>query len=123
MASFHQTMTAKVQERLDLLYNAFVAMQQRGLAVRAIPPQGAIYLSVQFALHGRTPPTAGAAPLGSNEAIRRYLLDAAGMAVVPFQAFGMAEESGWMRLSVGAVSTTEIREMLPRVEAALAALR
>ena len=48
-------------------------------------------------------------------------LRSAGMAVVPFQAFGMSEESGWMRLSVGAVSPAAIEAMLPRVEAALRA--
>ena len=45
------------------------------------------------------------------------------MAVVAFQAFGMKEESGWFRLSVGAVSPSEIAQMLPRVQAALSALQ
>ena len=34
----------------------------------------------------------------------RLLLEHAGLAVVPLQAFGLHEESGWFRLSVGAVS-------------------
>ena len=38
---------------------------------------------------------------------------------MPFQAFGLKDETGWFRLSVGAVSMAEIREALPRVEAAL----
>lgn len=121
MAAFHQVMTSKVQERLDLLYEGIKAMQKRGLPVRAIPPQGAIYLSVQFSLHGRTRPDGRA--VASNEDIRSYLLEGAGMAVVPFQAFGMLSETGWMRLSVGAVSPDEIRETLPRLEAALLALQ
>jgi aspartate aminotransferase len=123
MNAFREVMTDKVKERLDLLYDGVSAMQARGLPVRAIPPQGAIYLSAQFALHGRRlPESHGGKTIASNEDIRSYLLDAAGLAVVPFQAFGMREETGWMRLSVGAVSPTEIREMLPRLEAALLAL-
>jgi aspartate aminotransferase len=118
MAAFHEVMTAKVKARLDVLYEGIEAMRARGLPVRAIPPQGAIYLSAQFALHGRRLGN-GAVPIVTNEDIRSYLLDAAGMAVVPFQAFGMREESGWMRLSVGAVSPAEIKEMLPQLEAAL----
>ena len=47
---------------------------------------------------------------------------AAGMAVVPFQAFGLREESGWRRLSVGAVSIEDVRALMPRLEAALLAL-
>jgi aspartate aminotransferase len=45
------------------------------------------------------------------------------MAVVPFQAFGLQQESGWLRLSVGAVSVEDVRALLPRLEAALQALR
>ena len=41
------------------------------------------------------------------------------MAVVPFQAFGLEDETGWFRLSVGAVSMQEIREIFPRVHSLL----
>ena len=43
-------------------------------------------------------------------------------AIVPFQAFGVRGESGWFRLSVGAVGEDEIRAALPRVRDALQAL-
>ncbi len=39
--------------------------------------------------------------------------------MVPFQAFGLEEESGWFRRSAGAVSVQDIREALPRVRALL----
>ena len=42
--------------------------------------------------------------------------------MVPFQAFGLKEDTGWFRLSVGAVSVEEIQEALPRVEAVLRAV-
>jgi aspartate aminotransferase len=45
------------------------------------------------------------------------------MAVVPFTAFGATDESGWCRLSVGAVSNADIDGLLPRLEAALRALQ
>jgi len=60
--------------------------------------------------------------LRTNEQVRRYLLDAAGLAVVPFQAFGCAEDDGWLRLSVGAVSERDIEEALPRLAQALRGL-
>jgi len=82
------------------------------LPVRDIPPQGAIYLSVQFDLIGKR-------GFRTNDDVRRYLLEQAGFAIVPFQAFGLEGETGWFRLSVGAVSTREIDEALPRVESAL----
>jgi aspartate aminotransferase len=102
-------MRPRVAARLDRLAAGFAAMRKDGLPVEAIAPQGAIYLSVRFALPGRT-----------NEETRKLLLDRAGLALVPFQAFGLREESGWFRISVGAVSLAEIDEALPRVRAALA---
>jgi aspartate aminotransferase len=103
-------MRPRVQQRLDRLAAGFETMRQAGLPVEVIAPQGAIYLSVRFAFPGRT-----------NEETRRLLLDRAGLALVPFQAFGLREESGWFRISVGAVSLAEIDAALPRVRAALAA--
>ena len=87
-------------------------MRRDGLPVRAIVPQGAIYLSVQFALIGR-------GTIKSNDQIRKLLLEQAGFAVVPFQAFGLRDETGWFRLSVGAVSLEEIAAGLSRVRSAI----
>ena len=62
------------------------------------------------------------AVLARNEDIRLYLLDAAGLGVVPFQAFGFMDDTGWFLTSVGAVSLDEIRAMFARLTPALAAL-
>ena len=74
----------------------------------ALAPQGAIYLSVRVALPNHT-----------NDETRRLLLDQAGFAVVPFQAFGLKEDTGWFRLSVGAVSPKEIEDAFPRLRKVL----
>ena len=103
---------AELEARLDRLHQGFSAMHAEGLPVRDISPQGAIYLSVQFDLIGRR-------GFRTNDEVRSYLLREAGFAVVPFQAFGLEGESGWFRLSVGAVSVRDIDEALPRVRAAL----
>ncbi len=101
-----------LRARLDKLHQGFTAMAASGLPVRAIAPQGAIYLSVQVNLIGKK-------GLSTNDSVRKYLLDEAGFAVVPFQAFGLEGDTGWFRLSVGAVSEKEIDQALPRVEAAV----
>ncbi|HEX2210035.1 MAG TPA: aminotransferase class I/II-fold pyridoxal phosphate-dependent enzyme [Longimicrobium sp.] len=118
--AYHAEMKVGVQRRLDALYEGVQALAQAGYPVRAIPPMGAIYLSVCFPLHGWTTPNG--AVLATNDDIRLYLLDAAGLAVVPFQAFGMTEDTGWFRTSVGAVSLDQIRAMFARLTPALAAL-
>jgi aspartate aminotransferase len=73
-----------------------------------------MYLSVRFNLFGRE--GVDGQPMRTNEDIRRWLLTRAGLAVVPFQAFDLAGDSGWFRMSVGAVS-------VPALEAALERLR
>ncbi|MEO8503340.1 MAG: aminotransferase class I/II-fold pyridoxal phosphate-dependent enzyme [Acidobacteriota bacterium] len=100
-------------ERLRALHGGIRSMATSGLPVDALPPAGALYLSARFDLLPQ---------LGSNEAIRVFLLEKAGFAAVPFQAFGLQEENGWFRLSVGAVSVAQIEEALPRVEAAIRGL-
>jgi aspartate aminotransferase len=59
--------------------------------------------------------------LRSNEDVRRYVLEAASIGLVPFQAFGARDDAGWFRLSVGAVSEADIEAALPRLAAALGA--
>lgn len=105
---YREEMIRGLQLRLDLLYDGFESMRSEGLPVRAVAPQGAIYLSVQFQFPGKT-----------NEEIRKLLLDRAGFAVIPFQAFGLKQDSGWFRLSVGAVSPEEIDSGLRRVRETL----
>jgi len=121
IGEFLATFRPAVNMRLGKLHDGFVAMQQEALPVEALPPMGAIYLTVRIAPFGRTTPQGQT--LQTNEDVRHYLLEAADFAVVPFQAFGMQGDSGWFRLSVGAVSEDEIRLAIPRVAAALRALK
>jgi len=109
VSTYLTQMRERVAARLERLARGFAEMRAAGLPVDVIPPQGAIYLSVRFPIPGQT-----------NEQIRKRLLDEAGFAVVPFQAFGLKDDSGWFRISVGAVSLEEIDAALPRVRAALA---
>jgi aspartate aminotransferase len=112
--SFRERMNGAVKERLDLLYAGFSAMRAEGLPVFAVEPQGAIYLSVKLGLVGKS---VRGATLATNEDVRELILREAGFGIVPFQAFGLREESGWFRISVGSVSVDDIRQALPRVRA------
>jgi aspartate aminotransferase len=96
-------------------------MGAAGLPVASLEPMGAIYLTTRIHPFGKRVPGAGT-ELRTNEDVRRYVLEAAGIGIVPFQAFGSKEEDGWFRLSVGAVGMDEIAEALPRLGQALRAL-
>ena len=118
--TYQQTMHASLTARLDAIHRAFVAMRAAGLPVDAIPPVSTIYASVRIDLGGLTTPDGRA--LATSEDVRRYLLDAAGVAVIPFQAFGVGDDQGWFRLSVGAVSMSDLESGLVRLRAAVVAL-
>jgi aspartate aminotransferase len=100
--------------RMRALHDGLLGLAAEGFPVSCLPPAGALYLSARFGLDGAA---------GSNEAIRKRLLEEAGFAMVPFQAFGLAEETGWFRLSVGAVSVSAIEAAMPRLRTALAPFR
>ncbi len=118
--AFHEAVLPAIEERLSLLAEGIAELKREGFPVDSTPPRGAIYLSAQFALNGQQAPDGTV--LTTNEEIRRYLLHSAGLAMVPFQAFGARDETGWFRLSGGAVSPADIRALMPRLRAALQAL-
>ena len=115
---FRDSVRQKLSQRLEALYGGMMDMKKDGFPVDAIEPQGAIYLSARFDLCGRN---VNGTVLKTNDDVRRLLLGA-GLGVVPFQAFGLAGESGWFRLSVGAVSMDDIAAAFPRLRALLAAV-
>ncbi len=116
IAEFRKEMDARLEDRLTVMHEGFQALERDGYPVTSINPQGAIYFSACFALHGRA---FGGKKLETDEDIRSVLLEQAGVAVVPFTAFGVRGDTGWFRLSAGAVSMDELREMFPRIRSLL----
>jgi aspartate aminotransferase len=60
--------------------------------------------------------------LADQSHVTAYILDAAGLAVVPFNAFGADKNSAWYRLSVGTCKKEEINEMIGKLREALVKL-
>ncbi len=119
--AYHKTFKANIQARLDLLHDNLQAFRREGLAVDSIPPMGAIYLTVRIHPFGSKTPEGKV--LQTNEDVRKHLLEQAGIGIVPFQAFGYPDNTGWFRMSVGAVGLEQIREAMPRMAGALRALQ
>ena len=116
IAEFRAEMDSRIAERLGAMHKGFTDLKNAGYPVDSINPQGAIYFSAQFRLHGKT---IDGRVITTDEEIRTLLLERAGAAVVPFQAFGVRGDTGWFRLSAGAVSLDEIKSLFPRVRALL----
>ena len=113
---FLTTYRAKLQERLELLYQAFSGWKAEGLPVDVVAPEGAMYLSVKIDLIGQP-------GFPNAESVRLLLLEEADCAVIPFDCFGDHVNLGWFRFSVGAVSIDDIKLCLPKIGEALRAVK
>ena len=100
----------KISNRMTVLQNRLGQLSHYGVSY--VQPEGGIYLTTRFDLFS-------ALGVKTNEEIRQWLLESAGVAIVPFQAFGLEEDTGWFRISVGAVSVEDISAAMDRLEAAL----
>jgi len=110
----------EVHDRLDGFYDGFMALKNEGFKVDAIAPQAAIYLTVQFALHGLK--KEDGTVLATTKDITKYLLEEARVAIVPFSAFGDDENSTWYRLSVGTCRLEEVEKVIESLRNALSKL-
>lgn len=107
----------KLSASLNLLHESIQDMKARDFRVNSIPPMGAMYLTVELDYLGKTKPDGTL--IGDSSDLVFYLIEEAGVALVPFSAFGNSRNMAWFRASAGGVSTEEIRAMMPRLEAAL----
>lgn len=113
-------MNRAVFERLGILADGVRALEREGFPVAVVAPAGAIYASVKVDVLGKKAPDGKV--LRTDEDIRGFLLKHAGLAVVPFLAFGLREDTQWFRASIGAVSVAELKSGLTRLRGALASL-
>lgn len=112
---------AKIQRSLETLYQGIIQLKSEGLAVDAINPMGAIYLTVKVDYMGKNTPEGDL--LKSSADVNFYLIKEAKMAIVPFSAFGTDDGVNWFRASVGGCSLTDIEDMIPKLREALIKLK
>ena len=118
--TFLDSFKSEISDLLNTFYDGFTALKSEGFKVDAIAPQAAIYLTVQFDLKGQRTPDDKV--LESTEDVTAYLLQAAGLAIVPFYAFGADRGSAWFRLSVGTARKADLPELFERLRKALSQL-
>lgn len=112
---------AKISESLKVLHNGIQELKANGLQVNSIQPMGALYLTIELDYLGKTKPD-GTSVEDSSDLVF-YLIEAAGVALVPFSAFGNSRNMPWFRASVGGLSVEEIQNMLPKLQNALQQLK
>lgn len=114
---YMEAMRERLHSRLRAYYDGFRAMADAGLPVDAIAPQAAMYLTVKIDLKGRR--RANGTAITTQADVTSYLLDEAGLAVVPFGAFGAPDDTPWYRLSVGTAKTKDIPLALGKLRTAI----
>ena len=110
-----------LQIRLEGFYSGIKSLESEGFSVSAVAPQAALYLTVKFDLTGKTKPDGTL--LKNTADVTQYLLDSAGVAIVPFYAFGSSHDSAWYRLSVGTSKVEQISEVIESLRKSISALR
>jgi len=105
-----------LEERLWKIFEGFNALKQKGYPVDAIAPQAAIYLTVKIDLKHAL---VNGKPIGSQAGVTQFLMDEAGLAIVPFYCFGADPESPWYRISVGTCALEDLDNMFAKLETAL----
>jgi aspartate aminotransferase len=119
--AFIEDFKSKLHVSLDVLHSGIQNLKSKGLAIESIQPMGAMYLTIKLDYIGKK--TEEGNLIENSSDLVFYLIKDAGVALVPFSAFGNAREMPWFRASVGGLSLNEIKEMLPRLEKSLIKLK
>lgn len=110
----------EIHERLNSFYEGFLELRDEGFNVEAIIPQAAIYLTVKIDMRGKT--TKDGKLMTTMGDVTEFLIDEAGLAIVPFTSFGASGDSPWYRLSVGTCPKDNISEIIQRLRKAMGSL-
>ena len=102
---------AALADRLRRIHDGFAALREEGFRVDVLAPEAAIYLTVKIDLVGKR--------IKDQQEVTSFLLNEAGLAVVPFSAFGAPKTSPWYRLSVGTCRLEDIPRMLGKLKEAM----
>lgn len=115
--NFNANFKKEIEIRLQGIYDGLMELKNEGFSIDAIAPEAAIYLTIKIDLVGKK--TAEDKLLSNQAEVTSYLLEAAGLAIVPFYCFGAEKTSPWYRLSVGTCKKEEIGEMIGKLREAL----
>ncbi|MEP7196942.1 MAG: aminotransferase class I/II-fold pyridoxal phosphate-dependent enzyme [Saprospiraceae bacterium] len=111
---FMSVFKPEIELRLNGLYNGIRTLQLNSYPINIIPPQAAIYLTVQFPWKGKT--LTDGTCLSTQEKVSSYLIDHCQVAVVPFNAFGASTDSDWYRVSIGTLDKNDINTILSNLK-------
>lgn len=111
----------KIEKSLKVLHSGIQDLKGENFSVDSVKPMGALYLTIKLDYIGKA--LEDGSVLNNSTDVVFYLINTAGIALVPFSAFGNSPETPWFRASVGGLKLEEIESMLPRLRSALEKLK
>jgi aspartate aminotransferase len=106
-----------LSQRLQKIHDGFIDLKRMGFDVDVLAPEAGIYLTIKIDLKGKK--TREGSVLKDQADVTSYVLREAGLAVVPFTAFGASQTSPWYRLSVGTCRLESISGMIAGLRKAM----
>ena len=119
--AFVDSFKNELKVSLEVLHNGIQNLKNNGFSVDSVEPMGALYLTIKLDYIGKTKPDGKI--IESSSDLVFYLIQEAGVALVPFSAFGCPKTDPWFRASVGGLSVEEIGQLFPRLEESLSKLK
>lgn len=114
--NYLQQFKSEVELRLRSIYDGLMVLKKEGLPIDAVAPEAAIYLTIKIDAAGKT---FKGKTLTTQADVTTFVLSEAGLAMVPFYAFGAPKDSPWYRISVGTCKKEEIEQMIEKLRKAL----
>ena len=112
-----QSVRERIYASLSAFYEGFATLKSEGYSVDAIEPQAAMYLTVNIDLLGKK--KSDGKIIETTDDITSFLIDEAGIGLIPFTAFGSAMNPTWYRLSVGTCTADEVPVIMENLKKAL----
>lgn len=116
-----ESFKAQIYQSLIILHSGIQQLKRDGYPVDSMEPVAGIYLSLKINLSGKTTPEGRV--IENEDQAAHYLIEYAGLAIVPFSYFGMRNAAWWFRAAVCAVQPEDIELVLPAVRLAISALK
>lgn len=114
--TYLQDINTEIEHRVSFLSSELNYLSFQRYPVRRLDPQGSIYLSVQFPLIGLE---YNGIKFSNSYDITSYLLNNAGIGIIPFTAFGCNDQTDWFRLSVGTLSKSNLNGLINNIKTSL----
>jgi aspartate aminotransferase len=116
VSRYLRSFKSELNDRHYKIHSGIMTLRNQGIPIDALIPRGGLYLSLHIDIVGKM---AKGKILETAPDVAGFLLQHAGIAVLPFSVFGASNTLPWFRLSVGTCRMEDIPVMLQNLRIVL----